>query len=79
MTRIHQDGFSAHVTLGIIVDGQRIDIAKVGPKTLRLRQPMQGLEGKAAKLIMTVGSTRKTQDIILSKCSPTDPKEVSYW
>jgi hypothetical protein len=76
---MHQEGFSARVSLDLIVEGQSIPIAQVGPDSVRLREPTGGLEGKAAKLIMTVGSTRKTQDIILSKCSPTDPKEVSYW
>lgn len=63
----------------MIVEGELIDIAKVGPKTLRLRQPVPGLEGKSARLVMRVGSTRKIQDIVLSHYSPTDPKEMSYW
>jgi len=79
MTRTSPEGFSALVALELFIDGEPVELAQVGPKTVRLRRPMPGIEGKAARLVITVGSTRKTQDIILSRCSPTDRREVSYW
>jgi hypothetical protein len=79
MTRIRQEGFSAPISIELFVDGEPVEVAQVGPNTIRLRQPMPGIQGKAAKLVITIGSTRKKQDIILSQCSPTDPSEVSYW
>jgi hypothetical protein len=67
------------VSLKLIVDGQVIELGQVGPEFVRLREPMQGLEGKAAQLVIRVGSTRKIQEIILAQRSSTDPKSISYW
>ncbi len=79
MAKPTQEGFSAKVRLRLFVDGNLVELSHVGPERLRLRHPVSGLIGKPGRLEITIGSSRKTQDIMLSGSSSEDPQEVSYW
>ena len=74
-----QEGFSVPVLLELFVDGEAVEIAQVGPTSLRLRKANPAVEGKPATLVITIGSDRKTQDIVLSHALPNDPREIQYW
>ncbi|HVA50470.1 MAG TPA: hypothetical protein VNH11_29245 [Pirellulales bacterium] len=79
MERPAQEGFSARVLLELIVDGQNVEIAQVGPHSVWLRRPEHWICNKPGKLVITVGSTRKTKEIVLSGASADDPQEIGYW
>ena len=74
-----QEGFSAIVRLRLFVDGNVFELSHVGPNLLRLRRPIEGLSGKPGRLEITIGSSRKTQDIMLARPSDDDPQAVAYW
>ena len=74
-----QQGFSASVSLTLLVDGQPIEVAQLGPRSIILREPAQAIAQKPATLIIEIGQSRETQQIVLSGISPSDPREVLYW
>lgn len=73
-----QEGFSAQVHLKLLVDDQPVELAQVGPRSLRLRQPCNGIEGKLALLVIRVGRTLKKREILLTRVVPDDPHEIEY-
>ena len=79
MSKTVQENFSADVSLQLIVDGKQIDVSKVGPDTIRLPHPVEGLAGKAATLVIRIGSAQKIQPIVLSEPIAGDPKKIGYW
>jgi hypothetical protein len=74
-----QQGFSASVSLTLLVDGQPVEVAQLGPRSIFLREPAQEITQKPATLIIEIGQSRETQQIVLSGVSPNDPREVFYW
>ncbi|HVX12012.1 MAG TPA: hypothetical protein VHC22_12585 [Pirellulales bacterium] len=79
MKQRSQEGFSARVLLELIVDGKHVEISQVGNHRLWLRNPEPWICNMPAKLVITVGSTRKVKEIILSSSAPHDPQEFGYW
>ncbi len=73
-----QEGFSAQVLLKLFVDDRPVEIAQVGPKSVRLREPLTGFEGKMALLVIRIGKTRKRWRIVLTRAMPNDPFEIQY-
>jgi hypothetical protein len=72
------DSYSADVSLEIVVQGETIDVAKIGPHRLVLRQPRK-LPAGAAELRVTVGENTTSQQIILSPRADAVSAEVNYW
>lgn len=73
-----QEGFSAQVLLKLFVDDRPVEIAQVGPKSVRLREPLAGIEGKMALLVIRIGRTIKRRQILLTRVLPDDPFEIQY-
>jgi hypothetical protein len=70
------DGYSANVSLKLRVQNEIIDVAKVGPSRIVLREAKQ-LPNGSADLIITVGSKTTSQTVILT---PGDnDSQVNYW
>lgn len=74
-----QEGFSADVLLELFVDQTPIEVAQVGPRSVRLREPPSfDFEGKMALLVIRIGRTRKKREILLTRLAPDDPLEIEY-
>lgn len=73
-----QEGFSARVVLKLFVDGRKIEVAQIGPDSVRLRTPSSDLEGKLALLVIRIGRTRKRRKILLTTYATDDPREIQY-
>ena len=74
----NREGFSADVALEIRVQGEAIDVAKIGPDRLVLREARR-LPAGDAELRVTVGGNTTSQQIILSPRADCDSTEVNYW
>jgi hypothetical protein len=74
-----QVGFSASVSLTLIVNGQPVEVAQLGPRSIILREPAQAIAQQPATLVVRVGDNQKTQQVILGAVSRDNPCEVLYW
>jgi hypothetical protein len=73
-----QEGFSAPVRLELLVDNRPIEVAQIGPKSIRLREPNVEIEGKMGILTITIGRTLKRRKILLTRVVLDDPLEIEY-
>lgn len=64
--------------LELFVDNRPIEVAQIGPKSIRLREPSTEIEGKMATLTIRIGRTVKRRDILLTHAVPDDPLEIEY-
>jgi hypothetical protein len=73
-----QEGFSAPVLLELLVDNRPIEVAQIGPKSIRLRETPAGIEGKMGILTIRIGRTLKRREILLTRATQDDPLEIEY-
>jgi hypothetical protein len=78
MSSLPQDGYSAHVSLKLHVSGEVIDVAKVGPERIVLKEPRHISSGEA-QLEITIGGTRKEQHVVLAPQDLRSLGEIRYW
>jgi hypothetical protein len=57
-------GYSSDVTIYVIVDGQRYDVAQIGPETLILRDAEAALSGPA-QIVINVDGREEVHHVIL--------------
>jgi hypothetical protein len=70
------NGYSANVSLKLRVQNEMIDVAKVGPSRIVLREAKQ-LPNGTAELIITVGNKTTLQNVILTQGD--NESQVNYW
>lgn len=64
--------------LELLVDNRPIEVAQIGPKSIRLREPNVEIEGKMGILTITIGRTLKRRKILLTRVVLDDPLEIEY-
>jgi hypothetical protein len=78
MSTIQRQGYSAKISLKLIVGADVFDVAKIGRERLVLREP-RPLPAGAAVLSVTVGNTTTEQSVVLSPQGDGDCSEIKYW
>lgn len=68
-THWQEGGYSATVVMYLLVNGQRYDVAQVGPNSMYLRHNAQINNGHA-KLVIRVDDHEEIQDVILHDSDP---------
>ena len=63
----------------LIVDGEYVAVAQVGPDSITLRESREDLVNRMAVLSITVGKWRKRQQIMLTRQSTAAPRELHYY
>jgi hypothetical protein len=79
MSTVERKGYSADVSLKLeLGDDLILDVAKVGPDRLVLREPHQLAAGPAT-LLISVGKSTKRQQVVLSPSGDGEAVSVRYW
>ena len=74
MTALLSEGYSARVDLKLHVDGQVLDVAQTGRRSLILRE-QHAVAGRSAELVITVDGNRSSYPIVLGAVAG---REVFY-
>jgi hypothetical protein len=70
-------GYSSRVELFVIINGERIPVAKLGSDSFVLREP-RSLSHGDAQLLISIDGREEQHEIVLNPCDPA-AREVFYW
>jgi hypothetical protein len=69
-------GYSAHVEIFLVVDGEWLPVSHIGPYSFVLREPRRVRRG-SAQIVIRIDGDEKHVDVILGSADPTE-EEVTY-
>jgi hypothetical protein len=72
------DGFSAHVDLFLLVDGERLDVAQVGPSSFIFSKPVELPPGTEGELVISVDGVETKSQVLLQHGSRAEIEPVAY-
>jgi hypothetical protein len=74
-----RNGFSARVSLGLIVEGKRLELSHVGPTKVYVRDRCDPVASNSdAELVITVEDRTDTKKVCLPHGIPNAPQWVPY-
>jgi hypothetical protein len=72
------DGYSAQVAMYLLVHGEQLRIAKIGPTTFLLRDRLAIPPSTHAKILFKIDDREETQDVFLSEGASGAAEPVTY-
>ena len=73
------NGYSAHVEIYLLVDGEPLRVAQVGPGSLILRDLREIPPGASAKLVIKIDDHNEEHDIILFEGASGSRQPVRFF
>jgi len=74
-----ENGYSAHVEIYLLVDGEPLRVAQVGPGSLILRDLREIPPGASAKLVIKIDDHNEEHDVILFEGASGSRQLVKYF
>jgi hypothetical protein len=73
-----QDGYSAHVDLYLLIDGEQIGVSQVGPGWFILQDDRHLPPGSEGELVVAIDGSEKRQHVFLHHGASGRGIEVAY-
>lgn len=73
------DGYSAHVEIYLLIEGERYEVAQIGPGTLVLRGEGKIPPNTQAKLVIKIDGIEEEDTILICNGVETARQEVQYF
>ena len=79
MGQLWSDGYSAHIEIYLLVNGERFNVAQVANGSLMLRDPRPIPPETTATLVMRVDEKEERNEVFLREGAPNNTTFVSYF
>jgi hypothetical protein len=73
------DGYSSSVAIHLEIDGQRLDVAQIGPDSLILRSPTEIAPSTSATLVINIDGRIERDEIVLHEGATKDMVLIPYF
>jgi hypothetical protein len=74
-----QNGYSARVSLALVVDGKTIPLSHVGPNVVSVRGTVEAIPPTRARIVINIDESSKALDVFLPNGISSASYDVAYF